>query len=112
MKRGLIAAAVAVGVVVALAGTASAHPLGNFTINQFSGLHLGRDGVAIDLVTDMAEIPTYQVKGDIDTNDDGTFEDQELATWPPARSPRHRRSSWRSRSTGGRCGRRSMAPSP
>ena len=81
MKRGLIAAAVAVGVVVALAGTASAHPLGNFTINQFSGLHLGRDGVAIDLVTDMAEIPTYQVKGDIDTNDDGTFEDQELSTW-------------------------------
>ena len=43
MKRLLLAAAVAAGVVVALAGTASAHPLGNFTINQFSGLHVGRD---------------------------------------------------------------------
>ena len=81
MKRLLLAAAVTAGAVVALAGTASAHPLGNFTINQFSGLHVGRDSIVIDLVTDMAEIPTYQVKDDIDTNGDGTFDDQELSTW-------------------------------
>lgn len=84
MKRLLLAAAVTSGVVVAFAGSASAHPLGNFTINQFSGLHVGRDGIVIDLVTDMAEIPTYQVKGDIDTDGDGTFDDQELATWRSA----------------------------
>src|SRR3954469_23950176 len=84
MKRLLLGAAAAIGVVVALAGTASAHPLGNFTINQFSGLHVGSDGIVIDLVTDMAEIPTFQVKGDIDTNDDGTFDDQELSTWRSA----------------------------
>ena len=29
----------------------------------------------------MAEIPTYQVKGDIDTDGNGTFDDEELATW-------------------------------
>ena len=84
MKRLLLAAAVAIGVVVALAGPASAHPLGNFTINQFSGLHVGHDGIVIDLVTDMAEIPTYQVKGDIDANGNGTFEDQELSAWRSA----------------------------
>ena len=88
MKRLLLAAAVAIGVVVAPAGPASAHPLGNFTINQFSGLHVGHDGIVIDLVTDMAEIPTYQVKGDIDANGNGTFEDQELSTWRSASAPR------------------------
>ena len=93
MKRLLLAAAVTAGVVVALAGTASAHPLGNFTINQFSGLHVGRDGIVIDLVTDMAEIPTYQVKDDIDINGNGTFDDQELSTWRGARTARRRPSS-------------------
>ena len=112
MKRLLLAAAVAVGVVVALAGSASAHPLGNFTINQFSGLHVGRDAIVIDLVTDMAEIPTYQVKGDIDTNGDGTFDAAELATWRGAQCVAQAGRAEASRSTAGRCGRSSTAPSP
>jgi len=39
---------------------ASAHPLGNFTINHYSGLHIERDHVGIDYVLDMAEIPAFQ----------------------------------------------------
>ena len=35
---------------------AFAHPLGNFTINHYAGLHLTRDQIAIDFVLDMAEI--------------------------------------------------------
>ncbi|MCY7273602.1 MAG: sulfite exporter TauE/SafE family protein, partial [Phormidesmis sp. CAN_BIN44] len=39
---------------------ADAHPLGNFTINHYSGLHIERDHVGIDYVLDMAEIPAFQ----------------------------------------------------
>jgi nickel/cobalt exporter len=88
MKRLLLAAgivaAVVAGVVVAPSGSASAHPLGNFTINQFTGLHVGSDAVVIDLVTDMAEIPTFQIKADIDANGNGTVEEQEATTWRSA----------------------------
>ncbi|MEA2460036.1 MAG: nickel/cobalt transporter (NicO) family protein, partial [Actinomycetota bacterium] len=39
---------------------ASAHPLGNFTINVFSGLEISRTTVTVHHIVDMAEIPTYQ----------------------------------------------------
>ena len=39
---------------------ADAHPLGNFTINHYAGLHIERDHVGIDYVLDMAEIPAFQ----------------------------------------------------
>jgi ABC-type nickel/cobalt efflux system permease component RcnA len=38
----------------------AAHPLGNFSINQYSALTVGRDGIAVRYVIDMAEIPTFQ----------------------------------------------------
>jgi ABC-type nickel/cobalt efflux system permease component RcnA len=40
--------------------TASAHPLGNFTINHFSRLEARGDRVYVVYVLDMAEIPTFQ----------------------------------------------------
>jgi len=39
---------------------ASAHPLGNFSINQYSALSVGRDSIRLRYVIDMAEIPTFQ----------------------------------------------------
>lgn len=39
---------------------ASAHPLGNFTINRFAGLRVQPDRVLVRYVVDMAEIPTFQ----------------------------------------------------
>ena len=44
---------------------ASAHPMGNFTINQYSALTVGADQVAVLYVLDLAEIPTYQELGTI-----------------------------------------------
>jgi hypothetical protein len=44
------------------AGAAAAHPLGNFTVNTYSGLTVGPDRVSVDFVVDMAEIPSYQAK--------------------------------------------------
>lgn len=44
----------------ALPRQASAHPMGNFTINHYSALTVGSDRVDILYVIDMAEIPAYQ----------------------------------------------------
>ena len=51
--------------------SAVAHPLGNFTVNQYSRLELYSDAVRIKYVLDMAEIPAFQEIGQIDTNGDG-----------------------------------------
>ena len=39
-----------------------AHPLGNFTVNQYAGLQVSTVGVDIDHVVDMAELPAFQVR--------------------------------------------------
>ena len=48
-----------VGLVV-FAPAAGAHPLGNFTVNSFSGVRVSPDAVMVDVVVDSAEIPTVQ----------------------------------------------------
>jgi nickel/cobalt transporter (NicO) family protein len=62
--RSIVRAAAVGLVVLGLLWTApapaSAHPLGNFTINQFSGIEVGRDEVTVHYVVDLAEIPTIQ----------------------------------------------------
>lgn len=55
------------------AGPASAHPLGNFTVNRYDGLTLQPDRVEDLAVVDTAEIPTLQAKPAMDTNHDGTL---------------------------------------
>ncbi|HEX8423969.1 MAG TPA: hypothetical protein VF634_11185, partial [Pyrinomonadaceae bacterium] len=47
-------------IVMALAGSAPAHPLGQFTINHFSRLEVGTARVNVRYVVDMAEIPAFQ----------------------------------------------------
>ena len=39
---------------------ATAHPLGNFSISQYSGIRIGEDAVELRYIIDMAEIPTFQ----------------------------------------------------
>jgi nickel/cobalt exporter len=62
-------------------GTAWAHPLGNFTINRYSGLLLSPGQIDIHYVVDMAEIPTFQETEAIDANGDGSLDALELRTW-------------------------------
>ena len=50
---------------VAAPQPAAAHPLGNFTINQYSKLTVGTSRVDVFYVLDMAEIPTFQELGTI-----------------------------------------------
>jgi nickel/cobalt transporter (NicO) family protein len=58
MKR--LAFAIAATAALALPALASAHPLGNFTINRFSRVEVSGPRLYVRYVLDMAEIPTYQ----------------------------------------------------
>jgi ABC-type nickel/cobalt efflux system permease component RcnA len=58
MKRLLVLAALCY-LLVPIA-TASAHPLGNFTINRFARVEVAGDRLYVRYVVDMAEIPTLQ----------------------------------------------------
>lgn len=60
---------------------ASAHPLGNFTINQYSRVMLASEEVSIRYVLDMAEIPTFREMADIDLDRDGQVSSGERATY-------------------------------
>jgi nickel/cobalt exporter len=54
--------ALLIGLIAALAApaAANAHPLGNFTVNRFSGIEFSGDHVYVKYVLDMAEIPAFQ----------------------------------------------------
>jgi len=82
----VLVAALACAVLVAFArpGSASAHPLGNFTINRYSRIEVYQDKVRVEYVLDMAEIPTFQAKSDVDTNGDGEVSDAEARSYAEA----------------------------
>lgn len=50
---------------LALPTKASAHPMGNFSINQYSALTVGDHSVKVLYIIDVAEIPTFQELGAI-----------------------------------------------
>lgn len=70
----LLLAALAVlavaAVVVQAPGRAEAHPLGNFTVNRYSRIEIYSDVIRVHYVRDLAEIPTFQEKPDVDLNGD------------------------------------------
>lgn len=55
----------ACALVLVPSGQASAHPLGNFTVNRYDGLVAAPGQLRIDHVEDLAEIPATQAKPDI-----------------------------------------------
>jgi ABC-type nickel/cobalt efflux system permease component RcnA len=79
--RALVVAIGAVSVVLFVAPTAFAHPLGNFTVNRGSAIRLTVGVAEVDYTIDMAEIPTYQELPAIDANGDGVASAQELDAW-------------------------------
>ncbi len=62
IRRFAAALAMAVGLVVVLAGPAVAHPLGNFTTNHYDEVVLSGERVYILSLLDLAEIPTFQAR--------------------------------------------------
>jgi nickel/cobalt transporter (NicO) family protein len=87
-RRAVVLAALAAALAVAGAAPAAAHPLGNFTVNGYSGLRVGPDRLVVDYVLDLAEIPAFQARQAIDGDRDGTVSGAEAAGWRARECPR------------------------
>jgi ABC-type nickel/cobalt efflux system permease component RcnA len=62
MKKLAIVLVAATASAFALATSANAHPLGNFTINRYSRIEPSGNRLYVLYVLDLAEIPTFQAK--------------------------------------------------
>jgi nickel/cobalt transporter (NicO) family protein len=74
-------------IILFAAFSAFAHPLGNFSVNQFSRLEVEKSRIQIKQVLDMAEIPTFQAKDEIDADKSGVFSDEELNAYAAKITP-------------------------
>ena len=83
--RRMLTAVLTLLICFTLVPAAFAHPLGNFTINQYAGLHVGRESVTIDYVLDMAEIPAFQEIASFDANKNGRADPAEAAGYHPGK---------------------------
>lgn len=72
-----LGAAAGVAVLATPAAPAAAHPLGNFSVNQYVGLAVGPEQVRARTVVNTAEVPTLQDRRTVDRNRDGTVTDAE-----------------------------------
>ncbi len=61
--------------------SASAHPLGNFTINHYDGLLLFPDRIENTAVVDTAELPTLTQRNTVDSDNDDTVTAQERSVF-------------------------------
>lgn len=62
-------------------GVLSAHPLGNFSLNQFTRIDAASGELRVRQVLDLAEIPTFQLRDAIDADKDGTLSLAELEAY-------------------------------
>jgi nickel/cobalt transporter (NicO) family protein len=63
MGRSILVVAIALAVAAVIPASASAHPLGNFSINHLSTVLVSDDKVEVRYILDQAEIPTVQERG-------------------------------------------------
>jgi ABC-type nickel/cobalt efflux system permease component RcnA len=66
-----------------IAQPASAHPLGNFTVNRAIAIEIGAS-VTVRAVLDLAEIPAYEAIREIDTDGDDAVSDAEGSPYADA----------------------------
>jgi ABC-type nickel/cobalt efflux system permease component RcnA len=76
IARSVVAAALGALLLPALV---AGHPLGNFTINHFAGLHVSADRILVDLVIDRAEIPAYEEHRRLDRDGNGVIDAAEAS---------------------------------
>jgi nickel/cobalt transporter (NicO) family protein len=88
VRRSVVLIGGIVAAVLLAPAAASAHPLGNFTINLYSGISVVPHEVHVHYAVDMAEIPTYQERQQrIDANGDGTATETEQQAWATRTAP-------------------------
>src|SRR6185503_4501320 len=83
--RRMAAISTALWLAFALPTAAWAHPLGNFTINHYAGLHVAHQELTVDYVLDMAEIPAFQEIALFDANGNGQPDVAESSTYHAAK---------------------------
>jgi ABC-type nickel/cobalt efflux system permease component RcnA len=72
LVRLVVASLVLLAVPAVVPAPASAHPLGNFTINHYVAVTASPTALDVELVTDYAEIPSIELLARLDANgDDG-----------------------------------------
>ena len=76
MKRRILAAAIGI-LLAAIAAPASAHPLGNYTVNRAVAVTIGLDRLDVIYVVDMAEIPALAEIASIDRDGNGSVSSAE-----------------------------------
>jgi len=72
MKKLLVVLAALVAF-LSFVAAADAHPLGNFTINRYSRVEPSGNRLYVLYVLDMAEIPTFQAKPDVDAKGEAAY---------------------------------------
>jgi nickel/cobalt exporter len=87
-RRVAAAAAASLAALTVVAAAASAHPLGNFTINHYAGLRVASDAIALDVVLDFAEIPAFSERQRIDADGDGVVSTLEVMAEQSSACPR------------------------
>ncbi len=75
--------------IFALALSAAAHPLGNFSVNHYSRIEVEKNQIKLRAVLDIAEIPTFQESQQIDANKDGTLSESELSVYAEKITPNY-----------------------
>ncbi|MFL6238712.1 MAG: nickel/cobalt transporter [Actinomycetes bacterium] len=89
LGRGAFLSALVGATMLAGAGRASAHPLGNFTLNYYEGLTLSAHSVEVAVVVDSAELPTYnRVQPAVDGDHNGRLSDSERAAYADSQCAR------------------------
>ena len=76
-RRRWLGALSGIAAALLIPALALAHPLGNFTINHYTGIRVEPDRILLDVVLDQAEIPTFTARLDFDTDQDGEVSDAE-----------------------------------
>lgn len=69
------------------ANLVTAHPLGNFSINQYSQIEVEKSQIKLHSVLDLAEIPTFQESQNIDADKNGALSDAELNNYAEKITP-------------------------
>ncbi len=85
MRRNLFLLAMLL--LLACAFSATAHPLGNFSVNHYSRIEIEKSKINLRAVLDMAEIPTFQESQQIDSDKDGLLSEKELNDYVERISP-------------------------
>lgn len=73
----------------AFAAWTDAHPLGNFSVNNYSRIKVETNQIGLRCVLDMAEIPTFQESQKIDANKNKTLEQAELDAYLEKITPQY-----------------------